>query len=616
MFTRFYNRYSLLLVIIGGSDLLFFAWSINYLDIASASIVAELWIVLFVLLRYYTKNKREKDNNSETTNDLKLSNSIWILLIFALLGVIYVTLSHNSINPSFNIFGLILIIVYTVLCVIKIERSIYWAEEMENQWKKRRESENNSTSAEKNKRVKNKRVLKLLLKLLSFILVIVKRVVLISQRMVKEEQTRIKAEEDREQDDRRKLVFVAISVIAAHSATIILVIVGRVALIFQGFSWNLTFAPSQTGSLADMAEWLRWLICIAGGLAYGIVILSFRKSNVITYTLDVNGIYYLTPVLSVLWLMPFELIQLEQWDYFIIGALIIVATSIIIGIETETHRKGFRWLIISLWSTGVLIYFREEWIQLSWLADGTTWEWVVETVDYYSLIVLSATIFILILSFRLSRLVERTNKEEDQYLRMKHIIKYLYLDPSPKESLNFHLDKLDQFNAKTGSEARENFVGDIESLREEIGPPSPIDRTEANEISDSKLEYIKNLSDLELEFKLLYQSKQRGRYLAENLVLYIFALVTIMVTIGTRPAVISPWNALLIDILAFLFSSAICFMTINLVDLRLYRERPTDEENDSRNQTAVQVISIILAIVMSLSFVVLLYDKWMGVWFI
>lgn len=99
-----------------------------------------------------------------------------------------------------------------------------------------------------------------------------------------------------------------------------------------------------------------------------------------------------------------------------------------------------------------------------------------------------------------------------------------------------------------------------------------------------------------------------------------------MVTIGTRPVAISHWNALMIDVLAFLFSAAICFMTINLIDLRAYREKSTMElmnteergegDKDAINQRAIQVISIILAVVISVSFVVLLYDKWMGIWFL
>ena len=67
-------------------------------------------------------------------------------------------------------------------------------------------------------------------------------------------------------------------------------------------------------------------------------------------------------------------------------------------------------------------------------------------------------------------------------------------------------------------------------------------------------------------------------------------------------------------------------MTINLIDLRAYREKSTMElmnteergegDKDAINQRAIQVISIILAVVISVSFVVLLYDKWMGIWFL
>ncbi len=538
----FWNKYALLFVIIGGFAWLFFAWSTAYLDIAVASILGETWIVNFVLLRYYAK-KKSKD-------DLKLSNSVWILFVFALIGVIYINLSHNNISSSLNIIGLLLITVYVVLSAIRMERSLDWAEKMTDE-------------------------------------------------MESEKKLNKLGDEER---NKIELMFVFSGVIIANIFVIILVIIGKIALIFQGVSWSLTFTTNQTSWFTNE---IAWLICIVGGFASGIGVWSFREGNLITKTLDVNGIYYLTPFLSIIWLIPFGLTQLERWDYFIIGALIIIATCILIAIEERTGRKGFRGLIVSLWSVGVLTYFREEWIQWPWLADNSPWEWGVGSVDYYSIIVVSATIFILILSFRISRLVERTNKEEDQFLRMNVLVTRMMEinnDTVTVGKLKPLLEKLDQSSKPSA----------IDNLRQQFG--CLFTKLSKNDDKDFK----KFAHELELDVRLLCKSKERGRYLAENLVLYIFALVTIMVTMGTRPAVTSDWNALLIDMLAFLFSAGICFMTINLVDLRLYREMPTDEpeRENSINQTAVQVISIILAIVVSISFVVLLYDKWMGIWFI
>ena len=541
----FWNKYALLFVIIGGFAWLFFAWSTAYLDIAVASILGETWIVNFVLLRYYAK-KKSKD---ESKDDLKLSSSVWILFVFALIGVIYINLSHNNISSSLNVIGLLLITVYVVLSAIRMERSLDWAEKMTDE-------------------------------------------------MESEKKLNKLGDEER---NKIELMFVFSGVIIANIFVIILVIIGKIALIFQGVSWSLTFTTNQTSWFTNE---IAWLICIVGGFASGIGVWSFREGNLITQTLDVNGIYYLTPFLSIIWLIPFGLTQLERWDYFIIGALIIIATCILIAIEERTGRKGFRGLIVSLWSVGVLTYFREEWIQWPWLADNSPWEWSVGSVDYYSIIVVSATIFILILSFRISRLVERTNKEEDQFLRMNVLVTRMMEinDNNLVGKLTPLLKALDQSSkASAIGKLRDQFNCLFKDLRK----------------NDNK-DFKKFAHELELDVRLLCKSKERGRYLAENLVLYIFALVTIMVTMGTRPAVTSDWNALLIDMLAFLFSAGICFMTINLVDLRLYREMPTDEpeRENSINQTAVQVISIILAIVVSISFVVLLYDKWMGIWFI
>lgn len=423
---------------------------------------------------------------------------------------------------------------------------------------------------------------------------------------------------------------------------LILTILGSIFWIFQGNTWNLSFASNSIDLFTDeiiITNTTAWVICIVGGLIVAIGARTLREGNSIIKDLDINNIYinniyYLTPVLSIIWLFSVDLVQLQRRNYFVIGGLIILATSILISVEkdagSDTGRLGFRGLIVSLWSTGLLIYFREIWIQWPWLANDTPWEWSIGTVDYYSLIVLSATIFILILSFRTSRLIERTNKEEDQYLRMKYMIKKLSLSFEQRghkannkdlewlyEAIKWYLYKLDKDDTKNSSANRDNFRHTLNILRAEIKEQFPSDKIE---------EESEKIYDLELEFDLLHRSKQRGRYLAENLVLYIFALVTIMVTIGTRPTAVSAWNALLIDILAFLFSSAICFMTINLIDLRAYREQSTEElmnteetgerTKDAINQKAVQVISIILAVVISTAFLVLLYDKWMGIWFL
>ena len=211
----FWNRYALLLVIIGGFDLLFFAWSINYLDVALASIFAEFWAVGFVLLRYFNRRKTKDDLEKD---DL-LSPSIWALFVFALFGVIYVTLSHNSINPSFDFSGLMLVTAFIVLCSIKVERSLHWAEEMEKKWKEPK-------------------------------------------------NTRVSEEQKNNTDAKWSLMFIFVGIIIAHIITIILVIIGRMTLVALGSYWYLTFTPNQTGLFVDEAGWLTgWLICIAGGLA-------------------------------------------------------------------------------------------------------------------------------------------------------------------------------------------------------------------------------------------------------------------------------------------------------------------------------------------------------------
>lgn len=568
---NYWNKYGMIIaVMIGSVYWLIFAQAIKFIDIVIASIIVELWIVLFVIIRYFDEKGEERKNGIKKRGFN--SRSILVLFIFALLGVIYITLSYTGISQTFSYWGLLLVMICLILTGTVHERALNWAERMSPM----------------------------------FINWLMEKGIVI-------QHTKPKVRKKEDWKNRRikdwEKIFNLLCLTIGNIFGISLTILGSIFWIFQGNNLDLSFASHSIEMLFEkgflITNTVAWFICISGGCINAIGRWNFRGSNIETDTLDINGIYYLTPVLSLVWLLPFGLIQIQRWDYFIIGALIILATSMLISIEFKTRRLGFRWLIVSLWSTGLLVYFREKWIQWPWLADDTPWEWGLEAVDYYSLIVLSATIFILILSFRTTRLIERINKEGEQYTRMKHIIKNLhgykeaYIKDDP---LVTFLNELDQFNTKTIGKTLENFQKEIKERRTlKHGTPQHAE-----------------ISKLELEFDLLHQSKRRGRYLAENLVLYIFALVTIMVTIGTRPATTSHWNALMIDALAFLFSSAICFMTTNLIDLRLYREQPTAEltQADARNQKAEQVIAIILATVISVSFVVLLYDKWMGIWFL
>ena len=659
LFKNIWNNYAFIGVISAGFFWLMFAWSIKFLDIAIAPIIVGFYLIFGIILLnldiYYPRDKIDRYWSN-------LIGSTWGILILFMVGII-VTLSHANINLASDYRGLFILIVCITSGVVGLERSNKWSMEMNIKWQNKDEGEDTTFQRPTASTFKILHVDRAVHPLLP--------------------------------------IFGLLGIVIGLILSLILITLGGVFWIFQGNTLDLSFASNSIDLFTNkivITNTIAWIICIIGGFITAIGMWNFSYSGFTQivsrdFYLPHQGfkdhrrpatpteknaaynyrlfIYCLTPVLSLVWLFLFSLVQLQSRDYLLLGTLIILATSILIPLTVSTFynepRTMLKWLIISLCSIGILIYFREKWIQWPWLADDTPWEWSIGSVDYYSLIVLTATIFILILSFRYNRLVARTNSEEDQYHRILTMIDKLSISLcntakanllNPIRSMNVYFErspdvgaegppitayltllkqelyKIDK-NQLTQSDY-EMLIADLQSsIRWKVSKEiNDIDITKVSQeeliaeglgkekLSDLEIKDLEKLSDLKLEFDLLYRSKQRGKYVAENLVLCIFSLITVFITISTRPAVISHWNALIIDLIAFLFSTAVWFMTMNLADLKLYREKPTRtlKRTESYNRgwlgRSVQVISIILAVVISISFVVLLYDKWMGIWFL
>lgn len=312
------------------------------------------------------------------------------------------------------------------------------------------------------------------------------------------------------------------------------------------------------------------------------------------------------------------------WDFIIIATTFVVALYFFFT-KLEIYQKGLRWLAISLCSCGTLVYFREQWIALPWLTHNGMWEWGVSSVDYYSIIALSATIYILVLSFRNSRLIERTNMEEDQALNImrdldsleRRLEEFGYNSVGNQVILSAIITNLE--NLDKAARTRELYYVNriftylFSIIRDNIEEIKSRDKSSYNLI----FEQIHNIN---YDLLLLYRSKQRGKYPAEVIVLFIFTFCTIFITMGTRPSGVlepefSDWNKFIIDVVAFLFSSATCFLAIDLVNLRDYRATSTFRllEKEAENRGPIQaVFLVVLALLVPLMYMVLLYDKWIS----
>ena len=92
-----------------------------------------------------------------------------------------------------------------------------------------------------------------------------------------------------------------------------------------------------------------------------------------------------------------------------IGATAIIVANLLINFEAEI-RWSFEALILALGGCGTIVYLREDLFK-NWLGIPD-WAWSGD--GYFGSIALAATVFTLLLAFRVARLVTRTNDEENR----------------------------------------------------------------------------------------------------------------------------------------------------------------------------------------------------------
>ena len=272
-----------------------------------------------------------------------------------------------------------------------------------------------------------------------------------------------------------------------------------------------------------------------------------RIANIGKAPLEFNSVIYLSPVLSVAWLLILSGIDeqynlnINRLDLFAIGAVGIGAINIILN--STKQKFGLNWLVISLWIFGIVVYLRDGWFG-NW--QNYNWLWG-KSGEYFAFLGLSTTVFVLILSFRSLRIIDRTKKEETIIFSLyAKIIEY-----SGKEEQA--LDSLADI-AEATSEEKINFA------RERL-------------LFWSKNTFVSTKEKIKIrtEIDTLTHSKSRDMDIIEPLVLIMFSILTISLTLATRPNFITEYSKYVVDMFAILFSSVIAFLCLVLFDLRMNR---------------------------------------------
>ena len=233
----------------------------------------------------------------------------------------------------------------------------------------------------------------------------------------------------------------------------------------------------------------------------------------------------------------------------------------VIFIEAEI-RSGFKAMVVALVLSGFLVYFREE--IFAWFGIYP-WHW--GTGGYFASITVSATVFTLLLAFRVTRMVSRTSEEDNLtfaiYRKMELLVRRGHLSPSALDSVR----KIDESDK----------IGDERLHYEQAQRWLQLVRTRGLSEADVQL-----LSDSQSQLDALARSKQVDIHLGEFFAIITFAVTTIGLAVLSRPDFFDPFATedfashrgarLLVDLFAIVVSSVIVFLLAHIWDLKKERD--------------------------------------------
>ena len=361
---------------------------------------------------------------------------------------------------------------------------------------------------------------------------------------------------------------------------------------FGMFIASLTNIPFSiiVGFVVDQdnhVEFTDGLVAFAiGFVLFGVGAIAHRIASNITSEVRIHASLYLTPVLALILLAVFTSVEVARVDYFLLGASLTTALIFLIQADPERgiasshtaserhvgQRLGFVSLVLAVWFSGTMIYLRDDIVEESWLSWSAG--------DYWAVLALSATVFALILGFRVSRLSSRIDKEDEAMLTIFRRAELLVSIGAVDSSILQHLTALDR--AKPSAVTRVQTASGakrVSSLENAYGlVQDELCRAKNRECYADAKQLFTEITALEAEIDIVTNSKQQGRDFAELVSLMVFAIITIVLGIATRPAgLLEPgaeWQGLLTEVFSVLFVSTIAFLAINLFDIRAKRDLP------------------------------------------
>lgn len=281
-------------------------------------------------------------------------------------------------------------------------------------------------------------------------------------------------------------------------------------------------------------------------------------------TAAINGLYYLAPIAALGLLAVFDATRIARPDLLICGAAGVVAVNMVMHLDPEGAQQrtisvgahGYKAIVLALWMCGTAVLLRDDWLPETWQV------WSV--MEYWGMIGVLATVFILILSFRQSRLTERRRETDRLTLSVHQQIAHLNrtgrLSASDTAAAVDILRRLETASSPTA--LRRAYLDQRKHL---IGLMKPDEDPATAEL----------LSDALLDTEVLVNLRQQGRNFAELAVLTMFAAMTVALTLTARPggdlAAFAEWVN---DTASMVVAAAFAFLGFDLIDKRREADAP------------------------------------------
>ncbi len=363
-----------------------------------------------------------------------------------------------------------------------------------------------------------------------------------------------------------------------------------------GLNAGVGFVATETISMESLA-----IAVASGALIMAPASISWRAANMLTRNLGINALSYATPIFALAWLFLFWQVDVARVDFLIIGAAAIITANLLINFEAEV-RFGFKALILALWACGAFVYLRDE-LLVFLPFDG--WLWPRET--YLGAVGLSATVFILLLTFRVARLAPRTQDEDNRIFALHQAVELLARRSLIAPVVSEHIRGVD--SARNPEELRIAYAqAKLCFVRAAAS---------GHQVADQKL-----LARAEAQLNMVVHSRQQGVDFGELFSLIIFGGATVLLSLLSRPEV-SGWTAFIYEVFSVLFPAVIVFLIVSVWDL--HRDRSDlvlaaqfgDDGygvifRDPRNRRFERAVSTVIGLGIAATYAGLLWHKWVG----